>query len=220
MILVIQGLPGSLININFMEPNNRSRKIKLTGKPAQERLKNIKSLLDVKMNVKEINNDIVLNIRFNGLQFLEIFKYLLKKYYIDNFDFTSKGNTDRIKSLSSEIEGKFPAFQINSNRPLTCREIEIMEKLSQGLLLKEIASELGLCTNTVKNHLKNIYPKLGAKNRSEAIIVFLNFQKRSPLIFLKYGSIPLFGFGIVSQLPFLSRLRSLRSRTPKIPDEL
>lgn len=161
-----------------MEPHNRSRKIKLTGKPAPERLKNIKSLLDVKMNVKEINNDIVLNIRFNGLQFLEIFKYLLKKYYIGNFDFTSKGNTDRIKFLSSEIEGKFPAFQINSNRPLTCREIEIMEKLSQGLLLKEIASELGLCTNTVKNHLKNIYPKLGAKNRSEAIIVFLNFQDK------------------------------------------
>jgi DNA-binding NarL/FixJ family response regulator len=63
--------------------------------------------------------------------------------------------------------------RIDNKRALTSREHEIMEKLSEGLLYKEIADSLGLCLNTVKNHLKNIYPKLGAGNRSEAIIEYL-----------------------------------------------
>ena len=63
--------------------------------------------------------------------------------------------------------------RIDNKSALTSREHEIMEKLSEGLLYKEIADSLGLCLNTVKNHLKNIYPKLGAENRSEAIIEYL-----------------------------------------------
>jgi DNA-binding CsgD family transcriptional regulator len=56
---------------------------------------------------------------------------------------------------------------------LTVREKEILDLLCDGLLYKEIAEELGISALTVKNHLRNIYPKLRVANRSEAIVKYL-----------------------------------------------
>jgi DNA-binding NarL/FixJ family response regulator len=44
--------------------------------------------------------------------------------------------------------------------------------LKQGLSNKNISFKVGLSENTVKYHLKNIYKKLGAKNRVDAINKF------------------------------------------------
>ncbi|MGB5690140.1 MAG: LuxR C-terminal-related transcriptional regulator [Woeseiaceae bacterium] len=52
---------------------------------------------------------------------------------------------------------------------LTNREIEVVEKLSQRLRNKEIASQLHVSDETVKYHLRNIYSKLGANSRREAV---------------------------------------------------
>jgi DNA-binding NarL/FixJ family response regulator len=56
---------------------------------------------------------------------------------------------------------------------ITVREKEIMILLSKGQLYKEIATHLNISALTVKNHLKNIYRKIGVSNRSEAIVRFL-----------------------------------------------
>ncbi len=53
---------------------------------------------------------------------------------------------------------------------LTKKEQEIIELLKYGKLNKEIAETLSVSLHTVKNHLKNIYRKLGVRNRAEAII--------------------------------------------------
>lgn len=52
---------------------------------------------------------------------------------------------------------------------LTRREHLVLSELSRGLANKLIARNLGMSVNTVKNHLKKIYFKLGVKNRTEAI---------------------------------------------------
>jgi LuxR family maltose regulon positive regulatory protein len=52
--------------------------------------------------------------------------------------------------------------------PLTQREAEILEMLSQRLHDKEIAQKLGISTTTVKSHLRNLYQKLDAHNRRQA----------------------------------------------------
>jgi DNA-binding NarL/FixJ family response regulator len=52
---------------------------------------------------------------------------------------------------------------------LTEREIEVLNYIAAGKLDKEIARELGRSTNTVKHHVANIYRKLGASNRAEAV---------------------------------------------------
>ena len=52
---------------------------------------------------------------------------------------------------------------------LTRREIEIFPLLAEGLSNKDIAARLYIAPDTVKKHLQNIYKKLNAKNRFEAL---------------------------------------------------
>ena len=52
---------------------------------------------------------------------------------------------------------------------LTKREIDILQLLAKGMLYKEIALQLGISANTVKQHIHNIYEKLHVQNRTEAL---------------------------------------------------
>jgi RNA polymerase sigma factor (sigma-70 family) len=52
---------------------------------------------------------------------------------------------------------------------LSVRENETLHLLSQGLLYKEIAEQLGISTSTVRQHIHRIYEKLHVQNRTEAI---------------------------------------------------
>jgi DNA-binding NarL/FixJ family response regulator len=58
---------------------------------------------------------------------------------------------------------------IGSESGLTRREFEVLEALANGLSNQEIATQLFLAEQTVKYHLSNIYRKLEAKNRTEAV---------------------------------------------------
>jgi NarL family two-component system response regulator LiaR len=60
----------------------------------------------------------------------------------------------------------------DTNSLLSQREKEVLEWLAKGLLYKEIAEKLGVGTETVKKHLKNIYQKLHVQNKIEAINKF------------------------------------------------
>ena len=51
------------------------------------------------------------------------------------------------------------------------REAEILQMLDTGRGNQQIASALGVTVNTVKWYLKNIYGKLGAGNRTEAVSI-------------------------------------------------
>jgi DNA-binding CsgD family transcriptional regulator len=52
---------------------------------------------------------------------------------------------------------------------LTVREMEIMVLLAKGLTYAAIASQLKVSRETIKMHLKNIYRKLQAQNKIEAL---------------------------------------------------
>jgi DNA-binding NarL/FixJ family response regulator len=53
---------------------------------------------------------------------------------------------------------------------LSSREKEVLKMLGKGLTNRQIADRLFISEQTVKNHLHNIYDKVGVKSRSEAII--------------------------------------------------
>jgi len=53
---------------------------------------------------------------------------------------------------------------------LTHREEDVMRRLGNGLLYKEIADELGISLSAVHKHQHNIFLKLHAANRTEAIL--------------------------------------------------
>jgi DNA-binding NarL/FixJ family response regulator len=58
------------------------------------------------------------------------------------------------------------------SRPrLTRRERDTLEVLAHGLNNADIAQLLGISPNTVRSHLQNVFMKLGARNRLEAVTV-------------------------------------------------
>jgi DNA-binding NarL/FixJ family response regulator len=57
---------------------------------------------------------------------------------------------------------------------LTPREHEILALLSKGHPDKEIADLLRISTWTVHGHLKKIFEKLGAHNRTDAVVKYLH----------------------------------------------
>lgn len=52
---------------------------------------------------------------------------------------------------------------------LTKREVEILKLLDQGFTYNEISDELSISRNTVHTHIKNIYEKLQASGREDAL---------------------------------------------------
>ena len=56
---------------------------------------------------------------------------------------------------------------------LSCRQVEILELMTRGLLNKQIAWELGVTEGTVKSHVSAILEKLGCDRRTQAIAAFL-----------------------------------------------
>lgn len=56
-----------------------------------------------------------------------------------------------------------------SRTELTRREQEILTQVALGRRNAEIARDLRISPNTVRNHLAHIYEKLGARTRSHAV---------------------------------------------------
>jgi DNA-binding NarL/FixJ family response regulator len=52
---------------------------------------------------------------------------------------------------------------------LSARELEVLARLAHGMRNAQIARQLGIAEGTVKRHLTNIYTKLGAASRTDAV---------------------------------------------------
>ncbi|TAK10948.1 MAG: response regulator transcription factor [Anaerolineae bacterium] len=57
--------------------------------------------------------------------------------------------------------------------PLSGREMEVLESVTQGKSNKEIATDLGISHQTVKNHVTAILRKLGVDDRTQAAVYAL-----------------------------------------------
>lgn len=60
---------------------------------------------------------------------------------------------------------------VSSQSPLSARETEVLELLSEGLSNKEIGTRLTLAEATIKMHVRSICSKTGAANRTQAVIL-------------------------------------------------
>lgn len=63
-------------------------------------------------------------------------------------------------------------------RPLTPKEKEVLLLLRLGKSNSEIATTLSISMNTVKTHIKSVYKKLEARNRTEAVVKSMEIEKR------------------------------------------
>jgi len=74
----------------------------------------------------------------------------------------------------TQTQAELPgAAALESNKqllePLSQRELEVLDLINQGLANKEIARKLTLAPATVKAHIRNLYGKIEAKSRTEAL---------------------------------------------------
>ena len=63
-------------------------------------------------------------------------------------------------------------YEADSENPLTERESQVLELVAEGKTTKEIAAELFLSAETVRNYISTISDKLSVGNRIEAITHF------------------------------------------------
>lgn len=75
----------------------------------------------------------------------------------------------------------FPYVDVRSlkrdpRESLTEREKAMLAALARGRTNTELAADLGISINTVKFHLRNLYEKLGLRNRSQAIAFFYSSE--------------------------------------------
>lgn len=90
-----------------------------------------------------------------------VMAYALSKH--DRQGLTSDGSTP------SEIEPGSDRVSYRLEDPLSERELEVLSLLASGKTNSEVARDLFVSVGTVKSHTGNIYRKLGAKNRAEAL---------------------------------------------------
>lgn len=53
---------------------------------------------------------------------------------------------------------------------LSARQVEILQKIANGLGTKQVARELGITQKTVHNHLNAIYRKLDTQSLTQAVL--------------------------------------------------
>jgi putative nucleotidyltransferase with HDIG domain len=74
-----------------------------------------------------------------------------------------------------ELLYEFPLSHQDSSRvsepcPLSSRELDVLRHLSEGMVYKQIASEMHLSVSTIRTHLHNVYGKIGAVDRAQAVL--------------------------------------------------
>ena len=68
------------------------------------------------------------------------------------------------------IDKTFSVTMKKIDAGLTARENEVLLLLAKGMNREEIAAKLFISPETVKMHIKNMYKKLKAKNKVDALI--------------------------------------------------
>lgn len=73
-----------------------------------------------------------------------------------------------IPEVIRRVAERTPLSQV-ATVALTSREMQILRGIAKGLTTKRLAIELSLAAPSVETHLHNIFRKLGATNRGEAV---------------------------------------------------
>jgi LuxR family maltose regulon positive regulatory protein len=120
-----------------------------------------------------------------GKAIRELLTQLLKKDQFQNID---KEYIRRILDAQTKIDKRdklpgdrfvvdqiigsdlaMPVDSIQITDPLSQRELEVLRLINDGCSNQEIAEKLTLSLHTVKKHISNIFIKLGASSRTQAI---------------------------------------------------
>lgn len=99
--------------------------------------------------------------------------YMLKtatpRELVESLEDLTKGGAPMSPKIARAVIAEFHGAGGRDKSLLTRREQEILTELEKGLTYKEIAEQLTISYHTIHTHVKNIYEKLHAKSRRDAL---------------------------------------------------
>jgi len=97
-----------------------------------------------------------------------LLKNMLRKELLDTIRVVYSGR----RRIPDEIAAELGRHSLDDE--LTERELEVLRMVAKGTPNKSIATELGLAEPTIKSHLKNIFQKLAANDRTHAVTIAIS----------------------------------------------
>ncbi len=94
-----------------------------------------------------------------------LLKSMLRKELLDTIRTVHAGKRRIPPEIATEIA------EHAADDALTDREIEVLRRVAAGNSNKQIAAQLFISEGTVKAHMKNILPKLSARDRTHAVMI-------------------------------------------------
>jgi Response regulator containing a CheY-like receiver domain and an HTH DNA-binding domain len=94
-----------------------------------------------------------------------LLKSMLRKELLDTIRAVHAGKRRVPPEIAVEIA------EHAADDALTERELEVLRRVGAGLSNKQIAIQLKISEGTVKAHMKSILPKLGARDRTHAVMI-------------------------------------------------
>ena len=82
----------------------------------------------------------------------------------------ARGSASTTTNRSGNHSGETPR-RATDPCPLSVREVDALRGLSEGKVYKQIARELSLSVSTIRTHLHNVYRKIGAVDRAQAVLM-------------------------------------------------
>ncbi len=81
-----------------------------------------------------------------------------------------QGGAPMSPKIARKVITEFQDEGVSEQYCLSQREKAIVKGIEEGLIYKEIGDRLNISPHTVRSHVKNIYEKLQAKSRQEALL--------------------------------------------------
>lgn len=89
---------------------------------------------------------------------------------IDAIKAVAAGETVFSSEIRNAIEAE-PAM-----RELTQKQMDVLHSITRGLSNPDMAKQFGISLNAVKQHIRAVFTKLGAENRTEAVAIAMRRQ--------------------------------------------
>ena len=163
-----------LEKLQLVKPDVLLLDINMPKKNGLEVLKSLKSRRSkLKVLVLTVHNEIeylmkAVDIGVNGYVLKDSESAELKKAIFTVADGETYIQPSLIPALNAKmIETNKDAEKIKS---LTKRELDVLKLLAVGMFNKEVGKRLEISERTVKNHVSNIFKKLGVTDRTQAAV--------------------------------------------------
>lgn len=144
---------------------------KVNGIEVLEEIK--KQKIDVKVLILTVHNEVeyllkAIEIGVDGYLLKDSGSSELKKA----IDVVMKGENYIQPSLIPALNKRLVTRDVDKDKidSLTKRELEVLIKVANGMINKEIATSLDISERTVKNHISNIFRKIDVSDRTQAAV--------------------------------------------------